>query len=198
MSIEKESLLKFYSVDDDYIKDLHTNVNPHVFANVNPNYNYTRKYIGMLLEINGFSYYAPLSSPKESDYIVLRGQKVIRNSIIPIIRMVETDKNGKRSLLGTIKLGNMIPVPLDKLIIYDLNNEPDREYKSLVLKEKRFINRNEELITSYAETLYKEKTERIVNKGYLNSTFDFKTFEKYVSDNYLNKISMVKKKSKRL
>ena len=43
--------------------------------------------------------------------MIMRGRKVIRNSTKSIIRMVETDENVMRSLLGTIKLSNMIPVP---------------------------------------------------------------------------------------
>ena len=50
--------------------------------------------------------------------------------------MVETDENGKRTLLGTIKLSNMLPVPQDMLVDYDLDNEEDSDYKDLVLKEK--------------------------------------------------------------
>ena len=154
-------------VKDEYIKDLHDNVDEHVFANTDPRYNYSRKYLGVLLEINGFFYYAPLSSPKNSDYMIMRGRKVIRNSTKSIIRMVETDANGKRSLLGTIKLSNMIPVPYNQLIDYDLDNEQDKEYKDLDLKEKRFINRNEDMITSYAEVLYREKMDGSISRGYL-------------------------------
>ena len=181
---DKYELLKLYTIDDKYIEDLKNHVDPHIFANTDPYYRHSRKYLGVLLEINGYSYYAPLSSPKDSDYMILKGNRVIRNSILPIIRMVETDDEGKRHLLGTIKLSNMIPVPADKLLLYDLDNEPDTGYKDLVLKEKRFINRNEETITAYAEALYKEKTEGISSKGYLRSTFDFKVFERYVSQNY--------------
>jgi protein AbiQ len=47
--------------------------------------------------------------------------------------MVETDENGKRSLLGTIKLSNMIPVPSNQLIDYELDNEQDVEYKNLIM-----------------------------------------------------------------
>ena len=94
--------------------------------------------------------------------------------------MTETDQNGNRSLLGTIKLSNMIPVPEDKIRIYDLDNEVDKEYKDLVLKEKRFINRNREMIIAYAERLYKEKNEDKAQKGYLANTFEFTTFENYI------------------
>lgn len=182
--MENESLLRLYAVNNDFVKDLHGNVNIHVFANTDPRYNHSRKYLGVLVFINGFSYYAPLSSPKDSDYIEIRGRKAIRNSILPIIRMVETDENGKRNLLGTIKLGNMIPVPENMLVDYDLDNEIDADYKALVLKEKRFINRNEEMIIAYANQLYTEKTDGVLSKGYLNSTFDFKMFETYITQKY--------------
>ena len=172
--------LKLYTVDDAYIQDLQNNLDEHVFSNIDPKYVHSRKYLGVLLQINGLSYYAPFSSPKESDYMLLNGNKVIRNSIIPIIRMTETDENGNRYLLGTIKLSNMIPVPDDKVRIYDLDNEADKEYKDLVLKEKRFINRNEEMIVAYAERLYREKNDGKVQKGYLANTFEFIKFENYI------------------
>jgi len=182
---EDAKVLKLYMVKDEYITDLHDNVDEHVFANIDPRYNHSRKYLGVLLVINGFFYYAPLSSPKNSDYMIMRGRKVIRNSTKSIIRMVETDEHGKRSLLGTLKLSNMIPVPSSQLIDYDLDNEQDINYKDLVLKEKRFINRNEEMITSYAEVLYREKLDDSISKGYLNATFDFTAFEKYITSKYL-------------
>lgn len=178
--MNNEGFLKLYIVEDDYIQDLQTNIDVHVFANIDSKYVHSRKYLGIVLQINGFSYYAPISSPKESDYILINGNKVIRNSIIPIIRMTETDQNGNRSLMGTIKLCNMIPVPDDKIRIYDLDNEADKEYKDLVLKEKRFINRNEEMIVAYAERLYKEKNEGKAQKGYLANTFEFIKFEDYI------------------
>ena len=66
---DKETL-RLYSVDDSFIKDLRDNVDGHVFANIDPNYDHSRKYLGVVLKINGFSYYAPLSSAKKSDYML--------------------------------------------------------------------------------------------------------------------------------
>ncbi len=80
----------------------------------------------------------------------------------------------------------MISVPDDKLVDYDLDSEPDEDYKNLVLKEKRFINRNEEIITSYAEALYKEKTSGNSKKRYIANTFYFISFEKYITEKYHN------------
>lgn len=179
-----KNTLRLYLLEDSFIKDLHDNVDKHIFSNEGPYYNHSRKYLGVLLEINDFSYYAPLSSPKKSDYMNMKGRKIIRNSILPIIRMVETDKNGTRTLLGTIKLSNMLPVPPSMLLNYDLDNETDAAYKALVLKEKRFINRNEEMITAYAESLYREKVTGISDKGYIANTLDFKALEEYITKKY--------------
>ena len=106
-------------------------------------YKHTRKYLGVVLTINDYRYYAPLSSPKNSDYFVdENGKKIIRKSIIPIIRMVESDITGKKTLLGTIKLSNMIPVPQGQLVLYNPDLEEDSHYKDLVEKEIRYINRH--------------------------------------------------------
>lgn len=48
------------------------------------------------MEINDVFYYIPMSSPKESDYQIAGDTRVIKKSIIPIIRIVV--KNSKRRL----------------------------------------------------------------------------------------------------
>lgn len=182
---DKPEGLKLYTIEDDYVSDVRTHIDDRVFANIDPSYIHSRKYLGVLFEINGFSYYAPLSSPKDSDYITIKGHPVIRNSTHSIIRMVETDLNGKRHLLGTIKLSNMLPVPAEKLKIYNIDNEADTGYKNLVLKEIRFINRNKEMLISHAVSLYKEKRDTPTSsKGYLQNTLDFYRFETYITANY--------------
>ena len=59
------------------------------------------------------------------------GNRVIRKSIVPIIRMIEKN-NGVRELKGTLRIIHMIPVPESELILYDLENEEDKDYKALV------------------------------------------------------------------
>ena len=58
--------LKLYTIDDAFIKDLHDNIDSRVFNNNDPAYNHARKYLGVLIKIGSFSYYAPLSSPKRT------------------------------------------------------------------------------------------------------------------------------------
>lgn len=63
--MNNEGFLKLYIVEDDYIQDLQTNIDVHVFANIDSKYVHSRKYLGIVLQINGFSYYAPISSQKK-------------------------------------------------------------------------------------------------------------------------------------
>ena len=89
----------------------------------------TRKYLGIIISINGINYFAPLSSPKKSDYD-LNGE--IKKSSSIILRMVK-DYSSKPQLLGTIKLNNMIPIPDSEIIYYDLSKETNIKYKNLVI-----------------------------------------------------------------
>ena len=170
--------LKLYIVDDKYIAYLQKTVSGHIFANNDPFYRHARKYLGIIIEIGVYKYYVPLSSPKNSDYTLdEEGKKTVRKSIIPIIRMTESNQAGEKSLLGTLKFSNMIPVPDDQIYLYDLNNESDQKYKTLVEKEVRFINRHTAQILKHAAVIYKQKKDG-KEIHYLESTLDFSALEK--------------------
>ena len=51
-----------------------------------------------------------MSSPKESDYQIAGEQKVIKKSIVPIIRIVVKNSKGEKELKGTLRISHMIPV----------------------------------------------------------------------------------------
>ena len=175
--------LKLYSVSDNYIEYLRSNVDGHVFANKDERYVHTRKYVGVVLTIDKYKYYIPMSSPKNSDYIFSGdGSKVIRKSIVPIIRMIDKSEDGTVELMGTLKISNMIPVPEGELALYELDKESDLKYKDLVEKEVRYINRHTREILRNAEVLYRQKTSDRKDIGYLKSTTDFKRFEKAHDD----------------
>ena len=55
------------------------------------------------MEINDVFYYIPMSSPKESDYQFAGDAKVIKKSIIPIIRIVAKNSRGIKELKGISK-----------------------------------------------------------------------------------------------
>ncbi len=58
--------LNLYSVNDKYIKYLRQ-FDDKIYDNKEGNRNHERKYVGIVLTINDFNYYIPMSSPKKSD-----------------------------------------------------------------------------------------------------------------------------------
>lgn len=171
--------LKLYIVDADYVKYLYGFDNRVMFWD-GENYKTDRKYIGVVLNINGFNYFAPLSSPKDNDYFYVKGEKKIKKNNIPIIRLVTDDD----VLLGKIKLGNMIPVKDDYITLYDIEGEPDKKYKGLVKKEMLCIRKSKEEIIKNASVLYNQKLNNYEGISYLDATIDFKVLEE-ACNNYM-------------
>ena len=123
------SELKLYEVSEEYISYIST-VEKNVFSSKENDRIHTRKYLGIVYTINGYNYYIPLSSPKNSDYRLENGVQKIRGSIIPIIRITSQSSSGELELKGTLKLSNMIPVPASELTLYDMEHEQDLFYKA--------------------------------------------------------------------
>ncbi len=105
--------LNLYSVSDKYIKYLRQ-FDYRIYDNKEEYRTYERKYLGLVLTVNEFNYYIPMSSPKKSDYIDYEN-KIIRNDTKTIIRMHNVDH-----LYGTLRISNMIPVPITELEPYIL------------------------------------------------------------------------------
>ena len=164
--------LRLYKIDSDYLKYLF-DIDEQVMYWEGGTYKSDRKYIGVVLKINDFEYFAPLSSPKATDYFYKKGVKRVRKNIIPIIRLV-TDKG---QFLGKIKLSNMIPVKSEQLTLYDIKGETDKKYQSLIVKEMICIRKCKNEITKNAIVLYNQKVKGYENVNYLNYTLDFKALE---------------------
>ncbi len=178
--------LNIYSVSNRYINFLRSDERlQNVFDNKEDVGTHTRKYLGAVFIHNNFYYYIPFSSPKKSDYIIKpNGDREIRKSIVPIIRMTTKDTlSGELELKGTLKISNMIPVPAEELIPYSISDEKDMNYKQLVTKEYSFITSNIAMILKNAKILYNQKinADTLFLKQpapkYLNSTVDFKYAE---------------------
>ena len=167
---------KLYSVSDEYIEWLRKE-NPNVYSNKINARTHTRKYLGVVIRIDKYNYYIPMSSPKESDYQIAGDRKVIKKSIVPIVRIVVKGSTGEKELKGTLRISHMIPVPTTELLLYDLENETDSTYKDLVQNEMIFIRKNRQKIMSYAELLYKQKSENELSAGYVKSALDFRRLE---------------------
>lgn len=168
---------KMYSISDRYIQFLRDR-HPNVYSNKVGNRTHTRKYIGVVLRIEDFYYYVPMSSPKESDYQIAGKNKAIKKSIIPIIRVVVKNSEGIKELKATLRISHMIPVPESELELYDLENETDKAYQELVQNEAIFIRRNKMKIENNAKLIYKQKLENDQSAGYIKSALDYRSLEK--------------------
>ena len=129
---------------------------------------HTRKYLGIIFEIHGLKYFAPLSSPKKADY---SADGTIRKSSVIVIRM---EYSGV--LLGSIKLNNMLPVPETEITKYDVKDETDEQYKNLVLNELSWIEKHTDMILRSAKNLYNIKTNEKAgntNQRFYNSIMPF-------------------------
>lgn len=166
--------LNLYSVSDKYIKYLRQFDN-RIYDNKEDTRTYERKYLGVVLTINELNYYIPMSSPKKSDYKDF-DKKIIRGDTKTIIRI----HDGNR-LYGTLRISNMIPVPITELKPYMISNETDLKYKEVILGELRYINNNTNKIVKYAKTVYNQKIKNI-DIGYIKNTVDFKLLEEKLKE----------------
>ena len=175
---------KLYSISDEYVEWLRKDF-PNVYSNKINSRTHTRKYLGVVLQIGRYNYYVPMSSPKDSDYQIAGENKVIKKSIIPIVRIVVKISAGEKELKGTLRISHMIPVPESELELYDLENESDDTYKDLVQNEMIFIRKNREKIESNAKLLYKQKATNDTTAGYVKSALDYQALE-ILCDSFIN------------
>ncbi len=116
-----------------------------------------------------------MSSPKKSDYIDF-DKNIIRGDTKTIIRI----RAGRR-LYGTLRISNMIPVPISELEPYIVSEEKDLKYRELVLGELRFINNNYNKIMKFAKIVYGQKIKNI-DIAYIKNTVDFKLVEEKLKE----------------
>lgn len=131
----RKHIIKLILIDDKYIEYLY-NVDNHVMYNKS----HRRPYIGILFEVKGQQYYAPLSSRKEK-YITMRND-------IDFMRIA----NGE---LGAINFNNMIPVVRSVIRPLNISKTTNEKYKFLLMKQVQFFNDNEIAILHRATNLYK-------------------------------------------
>jgi protein AbiQ len=115
----------------------------------------TRPFVGIVFSINGYNYYAPLTSPKPK-HITMKNQ-------IDFLKI-----NG--GTWGAINLNNMIPIHTDSLKPVDMKILPTDDkatidYKNLLTNQLSWCNTTENVafITGKAQKLYRaiiEKTAR--------------------------------------
>ncbi len=145
--------IKIYGVKDAYIKYL-SQYQEHLFLHEGGS-------IGTVLEINGFFYFAPLSSFKSK-------HKKMKESV-DFIKIKD---------YAVININNMIPVPKEQLIELDINAEKDSHYKFLLQAESREINRQKNRIRKNAEIVYNHKKRNKDSTPLAKRTNDFVLLEK--------------------
>ena len=59
-------------------------------------------------------------------------------------------------LYGTLRISNMIPVPITELEPYIISNEKELKYKNAILSEIRYINKNSDKIIKNAKRRVKK------------------------------------------
>ncbi|NFT08821.1 type III toxin-antitoxin system ToxN/AbiQ family toxin [Clostridium botulinum] len=129
--------LLFYNIDSEYINYL-KKYQKHIWNNDDKDH--VRPYVGIVVEMNGFNYYAPLSSPK--------GKHNNMDERLDFIKI--EDKTG---LKAVINLNNIIPVSKENIFLVDLDNQ-DEPYRRLLMLEGNLIRKKKNLIINNAKSIY--------------------------------------------
>lgn len=124
-------------------------------------------FVGIVLQINGYSYYAPFTSPKPKHYSM--------NERIDFIKI----KNG---MFGAINLNNMVPIHSQCVERINFKELPDvtaeqSAYKKLCINQVHWCQSNIEAIMKKARKLYHLVTEGN-NPGLASRCCDFKLDER--------------------
>ena len=151
--------IKFYQIDIAYI-DYLAQYAPHLFHNKNAVQQNERKYIGVLLNIKGMEYFAPLSSFKSK-------HKTMRETI-DFIKIKD---------YAVLNLNNMLPVPVGLATYVDFSKEQDTRYRSLLLAEYRFIKTIQGKILKNANVIYTHKLKNGNSTGLAKRCNDFLALE---------------------
>lgn len=156
--------LKFYQIDNKYIDYLLPHA-PHLFRNKKAGQHNERKYIGIILQVNGLDYFAPLSSFKP------------KHSKMP--EMIDFIKIKKYAV---INLNNMFPVPQTACSYVDISKERDLHYRALLTSEYRYIKSIQEKIRKNALNIYKHKVDNGNSTGLAKRCNDFLLLERLCTE----------------
>lgn len=166
--INREKLaFEFYRINDAYIDHLHS-IDSKIMTNAQNGKK--RSYVGILLEINGHKYCAPLTSYKEEKH------SKIKSKDLTCVLITATEK-GETKKISLLNLNNMFPVTESQLTFMEFPNE---DSKNILEKEYEFLKSNKETVLKKAEKLYNLRLKG--NNDYVNKMCcDFKKLE----ENYL-------------
>jgi protein AbiQ len=132
--------IRFYKVNIDYIKYLYS-IDNRVQYNAARQDAYTenRPYVGVVLSVNGKSYFAPMEHPRPAH------QKLKNN---PHIFKIE---GGRFGLVG---LNNMLPVPPAQLVSFDINTSQNR---NTLISQFIYCQKHVAELIAKAQTVYQRR-----------------------------------------
>lgn len=152
--------IKLYEIENAYV-DYLLPIAPHLFKNKKTSQQNERKYIGVVLSINGLNYFAPLSSFKPKHAKMKDGLDFIKV------------KN-----YAVINLNNMFPVPSGIYHYVDIAAIQDPHYKALLQSEYRYIKSIQDRIRKNASNLYAHKLQHGEGTALAKRCNDFLALEK--------------------
>jgi protein AbiQ len=120
-----------------------------------------RKYIGIILQINGMDYFAPLSSFKPK-------HKKMKESV-DFIKICD---------YAVVNINNMLPVPEGEYRLVEINKVENPQYRHLLQVENREINRQKNRIIKNADIVYRHKLRNGDETPLAKRTNNFKELEK--------------------
>lgn len=148
--------LRIYRISDHYIKFMNGRD-----SKVQYNKGAKRPYVGVVLKFGGFKYFVPMESPKPNHANIKAGKHIIKLD------------GGKYGMLG---FNNMIPVHKDALIEFDINTEPDKNYRELLKRQASLCNKIKADILNHAQMTYFDVVNN-QNKFLVRISCDFKKLE---------------------
>ena len=156
--MSKKETLKFYIVDERYIEYL-SKFDNHVSWNKEQK----RPYIGVVLKIEKFLYFAPLYSYKEKYNNYKENPSFMRIA------------DRKEKYISIIRFAEMIPVPEEAINLLDFDVRGNN-YKNLLQAESDFINDNKNIVYAKANKMYRNVT-KIKIQFFQQISCDFKLLE---------------------
>lgn len=139
--------LKFYTVSTDYLDHLQA-VEPKVYYAKGAAYINAKPYIGIVLEISGHKFIAPLTSYKAK-------QDSIKSSSFAAFKLHE--RGNPENKLGMVSLNNMIPIIDSEITLLDLQAQSP-SYRNMLYKQFEFIKANSDEIKDRAAKLHHQVT----------------------------------------
>jgi len=148
-----------YRVNIDYIKYLYNFENKVKYnANESEDYTQRRPYVGVVIRIGEFDYFAPLESPRPN-------HKNLKSNV-HIMKINEGND-------GLIAFCDMLPICSSELVHFDI----DKEFsKNILIRQFIFCNNNKQAIEEHAKNTYNKV---VVEKSKFHTKVccDFKLLE---------------------